>query len=279
MSWFVSTWPASTSMNLPARMTVTGAGSGCCAGQAAARRTRQTIDEQILMSTMRLSGVCRRDNRVRERLNRTALGTQAWALDRHGARDELDTLDVMRPQLWRCSPRPPVRSPRRDGVSLSTRSWSRSTPRARRAAAPGGGGHARPPLRGDTRPDTQISLRRSPERRRLIAVLHGRDQGQSHPAARAHRCGGGQTRVAARPVQAGRGERLVLCARGERRQGDGRRVHRQPDPLPQEDFRPRRDIKLALTCGEETPSVQQRQMASTDPACSMPVRAERRSGR
>ena len=80
--------------------------------------------------------------------------------------------------------------------------------RARLGAAGNPGiGHANP------RP------RRSPERWRTDrrAARPGPAR-QTDPAPRAHRCGGSEAGgLGARSVQAGRGERLVLCARRERR--------------------------------------------------------------
>ena len=101
----------------------------------------------------------------------------------------------------------------------------------------GGRSDGRPPARrrlpGERRRGARA--RRSAEGRQPGRETRGPRTGAgSDSSARAHRRRRGEARgLGTRPVQAGRGERLFLCARGERRQGDGRDLHRQPDPLPQ----------------------------------------------
>ncbi len=99
---------------------------------------------------------------------------------------------------------------------------------------------------------------------------------QADPAARAHRCRRGEARgLDARSVQAGRGKRLVLRARRERRQVDGGDLHGQPDPLQegrlQAAARHQAGADLRRGNGGRGP-VRQRALARADPTRS----AERR---
>ena len=94
----------------------------------------------------------------------------------------------------------------------------------------------------------------SPEGRRPGRDLSGaRPEAQGDSAAGPHRRGRGQARgLDARPVHAGRGERLLLRARRLGRQGRGGDLGRHADPPAHREVPPARTLKLALTCGEET---------------------------
>ena len=118
----------------------------------------------------------------------------------------------------------------------------------------------------------------------LIATLRGQDrQAEADPSARAHGRGGGEARgLGARSVHAGRGGRLVLRARRQRRQGHGRGLHRQPDPLPDGRVQaaPRHQAGADLRRGNAG-DVQRRRLADQDAPRSAAggVRAQRGRGR
>ena len=118
----------------------------------------------------------------------------------------------------------------------------------------------------------------------LIAVLRGTDQiDQADPAARAYRRRRGQARgLDPRSFQAGRGERVVLRARRERRQVDGGDLHGQPDPLQEGRLQaaPRHQAGADLRRGDgRSGPVRQRALAGEDPTRSAECRVRDQRGR
>ena len=124
----------------------------------------------------------------------------------------------------------------------------------------------------------------SAQRRRVDRHAPGAGSpGQADSAAGARRRRRSEARrLGARSLQARRGGRLVLRARRQRRQGDGRGVHRQPDPLSERRLQaaPRHQAGADVRRGN-TGDVQQRPLADPDAPrrAAGGVRPQRRRGR
>ena len=125
--------------------------------------------------------------------------------------------------------------PTRPSSARSTRSWSRPTRRFRRETARSPRSEWRRTLKPPGFPDGPPSRSAFPTIRRKAAwspSFPAPTPRRSRSCARAHRRRRGQARgLDPRSVQAGRGERLFLRPRHDRRQSDGGDLGRHPGPL------------------------------------------------